>query len=120
METDFSGYSQYSEPGFDPSVSSSSSMGLSDEAMASIGSDENQEPSFFGGSDATQNFAFDPNNPNIMDFGRGSVSNIRNTVNYDPNFSRGIKLTLNWYFENKQYYKSLSNKDILNRLGNND
>ena len=87
METDFSGYSQYSEPGFDPSVSSSSSMGLSDEAMASIGSDENQEPSFFGGSDATQNFAFDPNNPNIMDFGRGSVSNIRNTVNYDPNFS---------------------------------
>ena len=33
-------------------------------------------------------------------------------------FSKGIKLTLNWYFENKSYYKSLSKKDILNRLGN--
>ncbi len=45
METNFSGYSQYSEPGFDPSVSSSATMGLSDEAMASIGSDENQDQS---------------------------------------------------------------------------
>ena len=35
-------------------------------------------------------------------------------------FSKGIKLTLNWYFENKSYYKSLSKKDILNRLGKND
>ena len=33
------------------------------------------------------------------------------------NFSKGIKLTLDWYFENKSYYKSLSKKDILNRLG---
>ena len=33
------------------------------------------------------------------------------------NFSEGIKLTLDWYFENKSYYKSLSKKDILNRLG---
>ena len=33
-------------------------------------------------------------------------------------FSKGIRLTLNWYFENKSYYKSLSKKDILNRLGN--
>ncbi len=33
------------------------------------------------------------------------------------NFSKGIKLTLNWYFENKSYYKSLSKKDIINRLG---
>ena len=35
-------------------------------------------------------------------------------------FSEGIKLTLNWYLENKSYYKSLSKKDILNRLGKND
>ena len=35
-------------------------------------------------------------------------------------FSDGIKLTLNWYFKNKSYYKSLSKKDILNRLGKND
>jgi len=32
-------------------------------------------------------------------------------------FSKGIKLTIKWYFENKSYYKSLSKKDILNRLG---
>ena len=33
------------------------------------------------------------------------------------NFSKGIQLTLDWYFENKTYYKSLSKKDIINRLG---
>ncbi len=33
------------------------------------------------------------------------------------NFSNGIKLTINWYNENKSYYKSLSKKDIINRLG---
>ena len=33
------------------------------------------------------------------------------------NFSEGVKTTLNWYFENKPYYNSLSKKDILNRLG---
>ena len=33
------------------------------------------------------------------------------------NFSHGIQLTLNWYFENKSYYKSLSKRDIINRLG---
>ena len=32
-------------------------------------------------------------------------------------FKTGIKLTLKWYFENKSYYKSLSKKDIINRLG---
>ena len=33
------------------------------------------------------------------------------------NFSKGIQLTINWYFENKSYYKSLQKKDITNRLG---
>ena len=33
------------------------------------------------------------------------------------NFSKGIELTLDWYFKNKSYYKSLSKKDIINRLG---
>ena len=44
---------------------------------------------------------------------------IKNELNWYPkvNFSHGIKLTLNWYFENKSYYKSLSKKDIINRLG---
>ena len=32
-------------------------------------------------------------------------------------FKKGIKLTLDWYFKNKSYYKSLSKKDIIKRLG---
>ena len=44
---------------------------------------------------------------------------IKKKLGWQPktNFSKGIKLTLDWYFENKSYYKSLSKKDILNRLG---
>ena len=44
---------------------------------------------------------------------------IKKKLSWQPktNFSKGIKLTLNWYFKNKTYYKSLSKKDILNRLG---
>jgi len=44
---------------------------------------------------------------------------IKNKLGWKPktNFSKGIKLTLDWYFRNKSYYKSLSKKDILNRLG---
>ena len=33
------------------------------------------------------------------------------------NFSKGIKLTLNWYLKNSLYYKLISKKDIINRLG---
>ena len=33
------------------------------------------------------------------------------------NFRQGIKLTFDWYFKNKKYYKSLSKKDIIKRLG---
>ena len=33
------------------------------------------------------------------------------------NFRQGIKLTLNWYKNNKVYYKSLIKKDITKRLG---
>ncbi len=32
-------------------------------------------------------------------------------------FKKGIKLTLDWYFKNRSFYKSLSKKDIINRLG---
>jgi len=32
-------------------------------------------------------------------------------------FSKGIKLTLDWYLKNKSYYKALSKKDIVSRLG---
>ena len=33
------------------------------------------------------------------------------------NFEQGIKLTFDWYNKNKAYYKSLSKKDIIKRLG---
>jgi len=44
---------------------------------------------------------------------------IKKKLGWSPkiNFKKGIKLTLDWYFENKSYYKSLSKKDIINRLG---
>ena len=32
-------------------------------------------------------------------------------------FEQGIKLTFDWYSNNKRYYKTLSRKDIINRLG---
>jgi dTDP-glucose 4,6-dehydratase len=44
---------------------------------------------------------------------------IRNKLRWRPrtNFRQGIKLTFEWYFKNKAYYKSLSKDDIINRLG---
>ena len=44
---------------------------------------------------------------------------IRNKLNFKPktSFKKGIRLTFNWYRNNKSYYKSISKKDILQRLG---
>ena len=44
---------------------------------------------------------------------------IRKELRFKPkiNFKDGIKLTFEWYRNNKSYYKSLSKKDILKRLG---
>ena len=44
---------------------------------------------------------------------------IKNNLGWYPktNFSQGIKLTFNWYNNNRRYFKSLSKKDILKRLG---
>jgi len=44
---------------------------------------------------------------------------IRKELNWKPkiSFAKGIKLTFNWYNDNKKYYKTLSKKDILKRLG---
>jgi len=44
---------------------------------------------------------------------------IRRELKFKPkiSFKDGIKLTFDWYKNNKSYYKSLSKKDILNRLG---
>ena len=46
-------------------------------------------------------------------------SKIKNKLGWHPrtNFRQGIKLTLDWYCKNKTYYKSLSKKDIIRRIG---
>ncbi len=46
-------------------------------------------------------------------------SKVRKKLRFKPktNFKKGIKLTFEWYKNNKTYYKSLSKKDIVNRLG---
>ena len=44
---------------------------------------------------------------------------IKNKLGWKPrtNFKQGIKLTFDWYFKNKDYYKFLPKKDIIKRLG---
>ena len=44
---------------------------------------------------------------------------IKNELGWSPkiSFDKGIKLTFDWYFKNKPYYKSLYKKDIILRLG---
>lgn len=44
---------------------------------------------------------------------------IKNKLNWSPKvkFIEGIKLTFDWYKNNRDYYKSLSKKDIIMRLG---
>ena len=44
---------------------------------------------------------------------------IKKKLKWKPktSFSKGIKKTFEWYFNNKNYYKSLSKKDITKRLG---
>ena len=45
---------------------------------------------------------------------------IKKKIRWSPrtNFEQGIKLTFDWYNKNRKYYKSISKKDILKRLGN--
>ena len=47
---------------------------------------------------------------------------IKQKLNWKPkiSFEKGIKLTFEWYNNNKNYFKSLSKKDIIKRLGKND
>ena len=47
---------------------------------------------------------------------------IKKELKFKPrtNFKTGIKLTFEWYKNNKSYYKYLPKKDILRRLGKND
>lgn len=49
-------------------------------------------------------------------------SKIKKELNWSTkiNFKEGIKLTLDWYKNNKNYYRSLLKKDIITRLGKND
>ena len=45
---------------------------------------------------------------------------IKKKLGWHPqtNFRHGIELTFDWYLKNKTYFKSLSKKDIVKRLGN--
>jgi len=45
---------------------------------------------------------------------------IKNKLNWKPkiNFIKGINLTFDWYLKNRTYFKGLSKKDIINRMGN--
>ncbi len=47
---------------------------------------------------------------------------IKRELKFRPktNFTIGLKNTFNWYNKNKSYYKFLTKKDILRRLGKND
>ena len=44
---------------------------------------------------------------------------IKNELNWKPktSFSKGLKLTFEWYYNNSMYYNSLDKKDIHKRLG---
>ena len=46
-------------------------------------------------------------------------SKIKKQLGWFPktNFNRGIRLTFDWYFRNKTYYKTLIKNDITKRLG---
>ena len=48
-----------------------------------------------------------------------SITKAKKLLKWKPkvNFSEGIKLTFEWYNKNKSYYKNLSKKDIVKRLG---
>jgi hypothetical protein len=73
----YSGGDDYGS-GSDDDFSIGIAPSLSDAAITSIGvpAGSGTDSQFFGGPDY-----------NIMDFGRGSVSNIRDTSSYDPNFA---------------------------------
>ena len=46
-------------------------------------------------------------------------SKLKKELKWTPktNLSEGIKKTFQWYFKNKRYYKSISKRDIIKRLG---
>ena len=46
-------------------------------------------------------------------------SKLKNKLNWKPyiNINKGLEKTFLWYLENINYYKTLSKKDILNRIG---
>ena len=47
---------------------------------------------------------------------------IKKKLKWKPrmNFNKGIQLTINWYLKNKNYFNTISKKDITKRLGKND
>ena len=45
---------------------------------------------------------------------------IRKKLKWKPKISikKGLEMTIKWYLENTEYYKSLSKKNMIKRLGN--
>ena len=50
------------------------------------------------------------------------ATKIQNELGFTPSvsFEEGLANTIDWYLNNKSYYKSFSKKDIIRRLGNYD
>ena len=56
--------------------------------------------------------------PLEVDYLKGNASKAKKQLKWYPktNFKNGIKLTFDWYNENRDYYKKIPKKDILNYL----
>jgi len=72
---------------FDLSGDTSADYGFDGSDSFSLGSENVSATGPSGGSGGSGNNFFGGDSVNVMDFGRGPVSNITNASNYDPNFA---------------------------------
>ena len=72
---------------FDLSGDTSADYGFDGSDSFSLGSENVSATGPSGGSGGSDNNFFGGDSVNVMDFGRGPVSNITNASNYDPNFA---------------------------------
>ena len=72
---------------FDLSGDTSGTYGFDDSDSFSLGSENVSATGPSGGSGGTDSQFFGDDSVNVMDFGRGPVSNITSADNYDPNFA---------------------------------
>ena len=57
--------------------------------------------------------------PNDIQVIKGNYSKAKKILYWKPKtkFKKGLYDTFSWYLNNKNYYKKINKKDILNRLG---